>query len=317
MLYSWIGRISQSPKGKWMLILLRRMPPIIVLWLGRILGLIAVCTVGGSMRRMIRSHLKQLPRKPRGLAVTRYFQHLLVSMMELGVGMDRLEQRTKHPLFQVEGESYLTEALALGRGAIVYAPHMGHFLHYCLYVSRRYPTLAVATASSPELRPIYLHLQELGCRGIDYDATPPPQLLRQLKQQLAAGGVVFLFGDFYRKSFPETSLFGWRTRLPQGAAMLAMEHDVPVIPLAGYRTKGLQHRLEFRAPIWLQREFGRGERDEAMLRLTGALEVCILEAPEQWFYWFDVKGRLVKKGERNGYGKSLAVRVHSGGVGIP
>lgn len=219
-----------------------------------------------------------------------YFRHAVATLYEL-FGENTLPgQLTDHHI-AMEGEARLVRALEMGRGAILYGPHLGNFFYYYWRLSRHYPCLAVATASSPELRGIYLRFQELGCQALDYDETPPLELLRRLKAHLAAGGVVLLLGDFSRPSFPEARLFGRKVSRPAGAALLALEQRCPVIPFCGYRERGLRHRVELGEPILLHERFGRHQRSEAMQELDACLEALIRLRPEQWLYWFNVHER--------------------------
>jgi KDO2-lipid IV(A) lauroyltransferase len=117
--------------------------------------------------------------------------------------------------------------------------------------------MTVVTAQSKELRPIYMRFQKWGCMGLDYDATPPLGLMRTLRNHLLQNGVVFLLGDFFRPQFPQATMFQRITRSPGGAAALALELQVPVIPFFGHRTRGFRHRLVFHQPMrrWRKRLF--------------------------------------------------------------
>ncbi|MEW6696908.1 MAG: lysophospholipid acyltransferase family protein [Bacillota bacterium] len=199
----------------------------------------------------------------------------------------------------IEGEEFLKEALNLGRGAIVFAPHMGNFFYYYWYLSQRYPCLTVATGGSSELRPLYLLFQEMGCQGMDYDNTPPLELLKTLTGHLKNNGVVFLLGDFWRPSFPTAQFFGKPSRSPGGAAALALGHKVPVVPLYGWREKGGRHHLVFEAPIHLYKNFEVNQREAATNLLNVFIEQAIRKVPEQWFYWFNLHERWEPEREQN------------------
>lgn len=109
-------------------------------------------------------------------------------------------------------------------------------------------------------------------------------MIRQLKAHLSRNGIVFILGDFYRPNFPRTTLFGRPTRTPAGAAAIAIEQGVPVIPFYGKREKGFRHVMVFDKPLWLHETFTRKQREEA-------LERSIRAVPDQWFYWFNVHER--------------------------
>nr|WP_315989498.1 hypothetical protein [Desulforamulus aquiferis] len=159
-----------------------------------------------------------------------YLCHFPIILLEILMAPQRLTKE-KVRQWTVEGEEHLQKALDLGRGAIIYAPHMGNFFYYYWYLSQRYPCLTVATGGSSELRPLYLLFQGMGCQGMDYDNTPPQKLLRTLSYHLRSNGVVFLLGDFWRPNFPLANFFGKASRSPGGAASLALKQQVPVVLL--------------------------------------------------------------------------------------
>jgi KDO2-lipid IV(A) lauroyltransferase len=132
---------------------------------------------------------------------------------------------------------------------------------------------------------------EMGCDGLDYDNTPPLEMLRSLKKHLANNGIVFILGDFWRPAFPLSEFFGRLTRSPEGAAMLSIEQRVPVVPFYGGRLKGFTHRLVFERPMFLYEQYQRSQRSEATNQLNRFMEQVICCHPDQWFYWFNADER--------------------------
>ncbi|MGG1550664.1 lysophospholipid acyltransferase family protein [Paenibacillus ferrarius] len=215
-------------------------------------------------------------------------------------------------LFQVDGEAHLEEALkqANGKGFIVYTPHVGNFFYYYWYLTRKYDCLTVASAGSPELRPMYLQFQAMGCQGLDYDSMPPLELYRTLKKHVNRGGVVFLLGDFWRPSFPVSRFFGRMTRTPEGAAMLALEHQVPIVPMHGYRGRDGKHRLVFHAPLLYCHGNplnGRQARADVNVELNRFMETVIRAHPASWFYWFNAHERWERDADARDVGDSKLV----------
>lgn len=220
----------------------------------------------------------------------KYFYQVCLTLYELLFDSSRLPFHTEKR-FCPTGEQHLQEALLLGRGAILYAPHVGNFFFAYWYLSQRYPCLAVVTAQSRQLRPLYLLMQELGCEGLDYDGTPPILLMKKLRRHLAQNGVVLLMGDFSRPSFPPGNLFGRTTPLPRGAAALALEGRIPIIPFYCRRMKGFTHRLVFSSPLMLHEKYRPDQTAEAMVPLYQFLEETVRKVPEEWLYWFNVDER--------------------------
>lgn len=240
-----------------------------------------------------------LPRDGRGEAeqlayvnacVNGFYRHAARTLYELLAAETLLP--SGRMTIDMEGEEHLRSALQLGKGAILYAPHTGNFFYGYWRLSRDYPCLTVATASDPELAPLYRSFQRLGCPGLDYDGTPPLELIRRLRRHLESGGVLLLLGDFYRPGFPPARLLGRTTRLPAGAAMLGLELGSPVLPARCIREADLTHRLVMEEPVLLRRQFGRKEQAKAMALLNRRLEEQLLKRPEQWFYWFNAHERF-------------------------
>lgn len=303
MIYEWIGQLTRSGKlERFGALLLRIMPEswifAMIAALGRLLYGLAFRTRDRITRNMREIMSDTDPERIRN-AVRDYFLQLSLALFELLALSGRLQKEGRE-LIRMDGEEHLQEALKEGRGTILYAPHAGNFFYYYWALSQKYDCLSVVTAASPELRPIYLLFQQLGCKGLDYDETPPMELLRRLRSHLAGGGVVFLLGDFYRPQFPPTRLFGRNTRGPAGAALLALEQRVPVIPCFGYREKGFRHRLELWPPVKLYETYDRKDRSKAMEELNRLMEQQILLRPEQWFYWFQSHERWESVAARTG-----------------
>lgn len=295
-MYEWIGKITANEK------LLRRLAfvsgmlprPILYLlcqWVGMLLHAVAgkkiKSRINGNMQDLLGGKYESV----RKASARKYLINVVVTLYEILIDVYRLE-RNPNERFDVIGEQALQDVLQQGKGAIIHTPHLGNFFYYYWYLSRRYNCLTIATAGSKELRPIYLKFQDMGCRGLDYDHTPPLTLLRTLKKHLAQGGVVFILGDFWRQAFPLAHFFGRLTRTPEGAAMLAIENQVPVIPFHGYRERSFRHRMVFGQPIWLHEMYQREQRAEANDFLNQQMESAIRLCPNQWFYWFNADERF-------------------------
>lgn len=292
-MYESIGKLANNKKTGILVRLIRLLPSRLAYFAAAGTGLLLLI-VQPRLRRIIAGNMEEVltecSRKEIRGFVRKYFINLAVTLYQLVLDVSRLPEQGEK-LIRLEGEAHLRRALSNGRGAILYAPHVGNFFYYYWKLSQRLPCLAVATAGSPELRPIYMNFQRMGCKGLDYDDTPPVELIRRLRSHLEEGGAVFILGDFYRPSFPETQLLGRRTRGPAGAAMLALERQAPVVPCFGYREHGFRHVIELGEPVHLHELFTRHERTEAMLHLNDILSRQICTKPEQWFYWFEAHKR--------------------------
>lgn len=219
-----------------------------------------------------------------------YFENALLTLIEILFLSGRLSKEMNR-IFDVEGRENLEMALKAGKGAILFSSHTGNFFYYYYFLSRHYPSLVVATAMDEDLHRLYLIFHRLGCNGLDYDTTNKKEMLRTIKSHLENNGILVLFGDFWRRHFPESTMFNKTTRTPRGTASLALDFSVPVIPFYGYRTKGLRHRIIIKEPVNLHELFSRNEKKAATDFLNRLLEENIVQEPAQWFYWFNTDER--------------------------
>lgn len=307
-MYEWIHKVTTEEKyvklHKWV----HHLPQPVIHGLCFLLSRVLYLSVRDLRKRMFENMLDLLKdQSPRQIQhyLRSYFYQFTIILYEILFESSRIEKIAPKK-FIMEGEGYLHEALQSGRGAIVFSPHLGNFFYYYWYLSRKYDCLTVATGGSPELRPLYLLFQRMGCVGLDYDAVPPIELVKTLRKHLKGNGVVFLLGDFWRPNFPQARFFNRLTRSPGGAAMMALEYQVPIVPFYGYRLENSLHRLQFAPPVYLYEKWDSSQRTQAMNELNQILEEIVRKKPDQWFYWFNVQERWEQEStdpERCQFGK--------------
>lgn len=294
-MWDWIAKITRNQTGlyklaPWVLLLPR---PLIrfIIWTG---GLI-IYHAGSRTRRQIQKNMAEILTNTTHKTIRKYarnYFHTLVYTIYEILFESGILHRIKDWKFHCIGEEHLEKALRLGRGAILFAPHMGNFFFYYWYLSKKYPCLTVASGGSQILRPFYQQFQALGCQGLDYDNTHPLELMRLLRKHLNNNGVVLLLGDFWRPNFPEATLFGHTTKSPIGTAALALDLRVPVLPFYGWHDHGFHHQMVLAKPVFLYMMYGRQQRAEAVEALNRILENMIRKVPGQWFYWFNIHEHL-------------------------
>ncbi|MBM7866519.1 lipid A biosynthesis acyltransferase [Heliobacterium gestii] len=298
-MYEWIAKIT-GDEGRFESLarLVALLPRPIVLAACQTLGW-ALYRFAGVVREQVKANMGELlgeASEARLYTCCRdFFRHGALALYEVLAAVAEPERLQEQP-FAIEGLEHLETALSSGRGAILFTPHLGNFFYSYWALSRRYPCLTVGTAGSPELRPIYERFHQLGCPGLDYDATPPLELVRALRRHLQQRGLIFLLGDFWRPNFPPSLFFDRPTRSPGGTALLALDLETPVVPFYGHRIRGSEHCLVFCPPVYLHREFRPHQRTEATNRLNRLLAEMVAWVPEQWFYWFNVHERWEREG---------------------
>lgn len=296
-MYEWIAKLTSGEGGRSPL---GRVFPMFPLWMMSFfcVGIASIWYLVSrngflkNVRHNLADVLGPMPERKLRSLTKEYVRNVVFSLYEICFESNRLDRYE----FLVQGEEHLQAAkqLANGKGFIIYTPHSGNFFNYYWYFSRRFDCLTVASAGSPELKPLYDKFAALGCKGLDYDSVPPLELYRGLKRHIQSGGVVFLLGDFWRPSFPLSKLFGRVTRTPEGTAMLALELQIPIVPFYGFRSHGFKHQLVVGEPLSVhahENNNARAVRTETNLILNSFVERVIREQPASWFYWFNVHER--------------------------
>lgn len=220
-----------------------------------------------------------------------YFKNFILMLVEILFLSPSLKTKM-HKIIAAEGKEHLDSALKHGKGAILFSSHTGNIFYYYYYLSQHYPSLVVATAIDEDLHQLYLIFHRMGCQGLDYDTTNKREMLKIIKKHLDSNGIIVLFGDFWRPDFPLSTMFGRPTRTPRGAASLALDLRVPVVPFYGFRIDGLKHKLVFEEAVYLDQLFTRHDKAGAVVFLNSILERFIMFVkPSQWFYWFNIHTR--------------------------
>ena len=132
---------------------------------------------------------------------------------------------TQQLTFSVEGEQFLQESLASGRGVVLTLPHSGNWDLAGLYVAQRYGrfTTVVERLKPEALHEAFVNYREtLGFRVLPLTGGYPT--FRQLKETVEDGGIVCLMGDRdLKQTGVACEMFGEATSLPTGSVQLALK----------------------------------------------------------------------------------------------
>jgi phosphatidylinositol dimannoside acyltransferase len=183
---------------------------------------------------------------------------------------------------EIEGMSHLTEALRLGRGAVVVTAHVGN-VDIVGQVPLAYgiPITGAAMHIEPERLFRYtLRLrQSHGLRLLPSNG-PMLGLIRALKRgEIIALPCDRLTGDSARW----VEFFGSPARLPDGPVRIALRTGAPLIPAFVLRRADNSFVIQVQPPLALKRT-GDNEADVAggMEGVVRAMEAHIARHPEQW-----------------------------------
>ena len=152
----------------------------------------------------------------------------------------------------IAGVEHLDAALAQGRGVVVALPHSANWDLGGTWLAHRYGGFAtVAERLKPEsLYQRFLEFREgLGFTIYPHTggSTPPLDALREF---LAGGGIVCLPGERdLRSTGVPVTFFGERTRMPAGAARLAVETGAPLLVAQFWYSDEETMRVRITPPI--------------------------------------------------------------------
>ncbi|QII06417.1 phosphatidylinositol mannoside acyltransferase [Rhodococcoides fascians A25f] len=137
----------------------------------------------------------------------------------------------------VNGQEHLEAALASGKGAVLALPHSGNWDMAGMWLVRKHGGLSTV---AERLKPESLYQRFVAYReSLGFEIFPlsggeqPP--LQALSERLRENKVVCLLGerDLAKHGVPVT-FFGEPTRMPAGAAKLAIDTGATLLPVHGY-----------------------------------------------------------------------------------
>jgi KDO2-lipid IV(A) lauroyltransferase len=199
---------------------------------------------------------------------------------------DELERRFGH-----EGTERIGEASEAGRGAVLATPHLGNWDAGGRWVAKRWGLTAVVEVLRPRMLfdRFVEHRRGLGITIIPLvrggDATA------QCMERIRAGALVALVSDRDLSGTGiEVKMFGRRTKLPPGPAVLALRAGVPLLPACIYqRPNGTWFAKVL--PNINDGPQGTTDVERVTQRLAESFEGLIAAAPEQWHafqrHWLD------------------------------
>ena len=182
----------------------------------------------------------------------------------------------------VDGEHFLREPIAEGRGCIVALPHAGNWDHAGAYFcATGIPLTTVAEHLEPEklFRKFLTYRQNIGMEVLDLNS----RVIAVLAQRLRAGKLVALVADRdLSQSGIEVQFAGAPARMPAGPALLAIQTGADLIN-AYVKYEGSGIRITFEAPIPVPSEGTQPEKVKAMTQISATrFEKAIRASTSDW-----------------------------------
>jgi KDO2-lipid IV(A) lauroyltransferase len=183
----------------------------------------------------------------------------------------------------VEGSwTYLDDALAGGKGAIIITAHLGPFDYIMQLLNQRGYKITSVTGRTTS-RFVFDGVTWLRRRHNSAIVEASPSGIKKVFQALRRGecAAVLTDYDFSGTGFPVT-MFGGETRIPQGPVRIARDTGAPIVPLFARRI-GNRHALILLPPFRVEKtKNSDADLKEGLRRVVECLEYAIARTPDQW-----------------------------------
>ena len=188
----------------------------------------------------------------------------------------------------VEGEEHLTEALARGKGAIIFLPHMGNWELLAPVYGALIPNRAKAIAFRLKnrcLNDLVAAYREILSLRLIYRKHAVRETLRALRDNQAVG---FFADQNAGREGVFVDFFGKQASAVRGPVTFALKTGAPILLSMDIRQPDHRHRVLISPPINLEIT-GDVERDVQTntTRILKHLEGHIRRHPDQWLWLHD------------------------------
>ena len=280
-------------------------------WFGRPLSLVLVHAIvayffltGRAQRRASLAYLHRVASAPEGAralgrAPGTWASFLHFRAFALSI-FDRLVLwfgRERDLSFEVIGREHYERLLTPTRGAIVVGAHLGSFDALRALADRDGRTVNVLmyTEHAPRINAVFRALSpDVQLRVIQVEPDSMGTAL-EIRSCIERGELVAMLGDRVepadRGRTRSVTLLGGRIAIPEAPYLLAGLLGCPLFFMVALREPGPRYRVH--AEVLAERvELVRGERDKRIRELAaayaGRLEHHLLQAPYQWFNFYDL-----------------------------
>jgi KDO2-lipid IV(A) lauroyltransferase len=229
-----------------------------------------------NMRQVLGPHVD--PRELRRIT-TAVFANYARYMVDL-VRLPHLKPRELIDGIRVDGWEHVETAYNYGKGVVFATGHIGNWdMAGAAFAARGHPVSALVETLKPARwnERVQRTRTAAGVKAIPIENGPRP-MLAALRQR--EGLAVLVDRPLEGDGVPVT-FFGRPTRVPSGAATLALRTGSPVVPAALVRNpNGRGYLAHIGPPIVGQRG---DDASEVMQRVMSWLEGIIRRYPDQWF----------------------------------
>lgn len=211
---------------------------------------------------------------------------------------DRVAELAREQIGIDSSVSHLRDALALGRGAIVAAPHVCNYVMTLVRLNQEIPITVYLRWSSDERK---RELKHTWCKASGLpvileapDAANPTARAAACVEALRSGAALVMTPDIAQKDTDKgvpVRMLNRQPSLPSGPASIAMLAEAPIVPVYG-RLEGDRHIITAAPPIFVE-SLSRAEGGRrmalhrAMQKWADGFSKFLTAFPQAWFLWAD------------------------------
>ena len=186
-------------------------------------------------------------------------------------------------MIDAEGVEHLEQALALGKGVILFSAHLGPFNYLAQWISIKGYHLIIPVEHLKDERTLDMTLKLRNSKGVQFLPLGGSSPMRTIIKALRNNQIVLITADrAVEGESVEKLFFGELARLPLGPVSLSQRTGAALVGACGWYTSRTHIEGKF-VPLTLElTEDERENTDIVMSALIKRLEEYIQPYPEQW-----------------------------------
>jgi KDO2-lipid IV(A) lauroyltransferase len=186
-------------------------------------------------------------------------------------------------MIDVTGIEHLEQALALGKGVILFSAHLGPFNYLAQWISIKGYQLVIPVEQLKDKRTLDLTLKLRNSQGVQFLPLGGSAPMRTMIKALRNNQIVLITADrAVEGESVEKLFFSEPARLPIGPVALSQRTGAALVGACGWYTSRTHIEGKF-VPLTLElTEDERKNTDTVMCALIDRLEQYIKPYPEQW-----------------------------------
>ena len=214
--------------------------------------------------------------------VTQMFQSNVRNYLDLFILPHQTPEKILH-LIDVEGTEHLEQALALGKGVIIFSAHLGPFNYLAQWISIKGYNMIIPVEHLKDERTLNLTLTLRNSQGVQFLPLGGSAPMRTIIKALRNNQIVLITADrAVEGESVEKLFFGEPARLPIGPVALSQRTGAALVGGCGWYTSRTRMTGKF-VPLTLElTQEERNNTDIVMCALIKRLEKYIQPNAGQW-----------------------------------